>query len=84
MAEQLFIVFNKTDGFTASAQEFTEAEADKFITEFPLRYKTQGYYRTNRMEKIDPNDVILLKLPLIPTDEVDEDGEPIFTWELPK
>jgi len=84
MAEQLFIVFNKTDGFTASGHKYTSEEADQFIKDFPLRYKAQGYYRTSNMEKIDPKDVILEKIPLNPTGEVDEEGEPVFAWDFPE
>jgi len=41
----------------------TSDEADKFIKEFPARYKGQGYYLTSNREKIDPLDIKLEKVP---------------------
>lgn len=54
-----WIVMNDTDGFTASPNTFTKAVADKFIEDFPKRYKAQGYYRTGNGERIDPSEVRL-------------------------
>ena len=61
----MFAVFNVTDGFYASPDEFeSEAKAQEFIDAFPDRYKMQGYYRTGRCEKIDPKDVELMIVPV--------------------
>lgn len=60
-----YTVFNKTDGFFASPDQMTKAEAEKFVKHFSLRYTEQGYYRTNKWEKIDPNDVELEIRPVI-------------------
>ena len=60
-----YTVFNKTDGFYASPDIMTKKQADKFVKDFPFRYTKQGYYRTNKWEKIDPKDVILEIRPVI-------------------
>ena len=70
--EQLFIVMNQTDGTPASPEVMSDADADKFIQEFPKRFKAQGYYLTNRRERIDPLDVRLEK---VPVDDEDIYGE---------
>jgi len=57
--KKCYLVMNDTDGFNASPDLFTMKGALKFIKDFPDRYKQQGYYRNNRMEKMDPKDVIL-------------------------
>jgi hypothetical protein len=58
-----YIVLNVTDGITASPEEFTKAQAERFVKNFPKRFKIQGYYRNNRMEKMNPNDVVLKVIP---------------------
>lgn len=62
--EDVYIVMNRTDGFSASPDVMTSDEADKFIKEFPLRFKAQGYYLTKNRERIDPMDVELEKVPV--------------------
>jgi hypothetical protein len=79
MEQQLFIVFNKTDNITASPQEFSSEVADQFIKDFPLRYKAQGYYRTNQNIKINPKDIELIKIPLVR----DEQTNDVY-WVLPR
>jgi len=61
--EEVYIVMNRTDGFSASPEVMTSEEADRFIAEFPKRYKGQGYYLTSNRERIDPLDVKLEKIP---------------------
>src|SRR3972149_781008 len=51
-AKDAWIVMNNTDGIVASPDVMTKAEADKFIKDFPLRFKHQGFYRTSRGERI--------------------------------
>lgn len=70
--EQLFIVVNQTDGTPASPEVMSDAEADKFIHEFTKRFKAQGYYLTNKRERINPLDVRLEK---VPVDDKDVYGE---------
>ena len=62
---QKYIVFNHTDGIFASPDQMTKKEAEKFVREFPLGYKNQGYYRTSKREMINPEDVKLEIRPLI-------------------
>lgn len=57
--KKTFLVFNATDGFYASPDEMTKEEAETFVKQFPERFRTQGYYRTGRWEKIRPEDVEL-------------------------
>ena len=55
-----YIVFNDTDGITASHELFSsKKKAQEFIDKFPLRYAAQGYYKTSSMERIDPSEVML-------------------------
>ena len=55
-----YIVFNHTDGITASFEPFSSiAKAQKFIKEFRERFKAQGYYKTSNWEKISPNEIDL-------------------------
>lgn len=53
-----WIVVNLTDGIIAS-ETITKVAAEKFIKEFPLRFKERGYYLTSNSEKIKPEDVRL-------------------------
>ena len=50
-------IFNATDGFFASQEEYNVLEAIIFMESFPERYKEQGYYRTGRGERIPPESV---------------------------
>lgn len=57
-------VFNYTDNIYASPDIFEKQKGAKaFIAEFRNRYKAQGYYRTNRHEKIDINNIDLEIIP---------------------
>jgi len=57
-------VFNYTDNIYATDEVFkTKALANKFIKEFRSRYANQGYYRDNRMNKINIQDIDLLAIP---------------------
>lgn len=61
-----FQVFNYTDNIYASAEPlFTKKEAKEFIRNFRNRYNQQGYYRNNRLEKINPKHI---DLEIIPAD----------------
>jgi len=60
-----FQVFNYTDNIFASPETFKDKKsANNFIKKFRDRFKTQGYYRDNRWNKIDPKDI---ELEVIPT-----------------
>ena len=62
----MFQIFNYTDGIYASPENFTSKKAaKKFIQEYRERFKTQGYYRDNQWNKIDPKDI---DLEIIPSD----------------
>lgn len=66
MAEKLFMVFNDTDGgIPVTFEPVPEDQADEIIKIFPDRYKQQGYYSTNRWERIRPEDVVLRKVEFI-------------------
>lgn len=55
-----YIVFNKTDGITASPDTFSSIKkAEQFVKSFRERFNFQGYYFTSKMQRIDPKDVIL-------------------------
>lgn len=55
-----FVVFNYTDGVTASPDTFsTKAEAKTFIKSFRKRFEKQGYYFTSYMTKISPEHIDL-------------------------
>ena len=55
-----FLVFNATDGFYASPDEFkTKEEAEQFVKDFPKRFIQQGYYLTSNRERIEPECVLL-------------------------
>ena len=57
-------VFNYTDNIYATDEVFkTKALANKFIKEFRNRFVNQGYYRDNRMNKINIEDIDLLAIP---------------------
>ena len=57
-------VFNYTDNIYATDEVFkTKALANKFIKEFRSRFSNQGYYRDNRMNKINIQDIDLLAIP---------------------
>jgi hypothetical protein len=57
-------VFNYTDNIYATDEVFkTKALANKFIKEFRSRFSNQGYYRDNRMNKINIQDIDLLVIP---------------------
>ena len=58
--KRAYIVFNHTDGITASANTFsTIRDAKAFIKTFRERFITQGYYKTSRWEKISPDEISL-------------------------
>jgi len=59
MKTKKYSVWNKTDDIPASFEPLTMEEAEKFIREFPKKYERQGYYKTNRWEKISPASVVL-------------------------
>jgi len=64
--ENGYMVFNYTDDYYASDNVFaTKKEANNFIKEFRNRYKQQGYFRDNRMNKIAIEDI---DLEIIPSD----------------
>lgn len=69
-----FIVMNETDGILASPDDFTDAEADQFIKEFPQRFERQGYYKTARGYRIPYDEIaeclILTKLLLPPPSDM--------------
>ena len=69
MSTNTHLVFNITDGFFASPDEMTKEEAERFVKEFPERFKFQGYYRDSRGQRIPPEEVILK---IIPSDKVGE------------
>lgn len=55
----VFTIFNKTDGISATFKTFRKVEtAKKWIDKRRKQFlKYQGYYRTNTLEKIHPNDI---------------------------
>ena len=59
-------IFNYTDNIYASAETIYSLQKAKIlIREFRNRYKKQGYYRNNRLEKINPKHI---DLEIIPAD----------------
>lgn len=52
-------VVNLTDGIEASGP-MTKTNAENFISQFPLRFKEQGYYVTANGERIKPEEVKLI------------------------
>jgi len=57
-------VFNYTDNIYATDEVFkNKVLANKFIKEFRNRFANQGYYRDNRMNKINIQDIDLLAIP---------------------
>jgi len=59
-----YSVFNYTDNIYATDEVFkTKKSANDFIKEFRNRFSKQGYYRDNRMNKIDIKDIDLLAIP---------------------
>ena len=67
--EKLFIVFNETDGVPVTHEPVSEEQADEIIKFFPDRFKHQGYYLTSGRVRIDPKEVVLVKL------DYEDDGE---------
>ena len=64
--ENGYMVFNYSDEYYATDNVFaTKKEANNFIKEFRNRYKQQGYFRDNRMNKIAIEDI---DLEIIPSD----------------
>ena len=64
--ENGYMVFNYSDDYYATDNVFaTKKEANNFIKEFRNRYKQQGYFRDNRMNKIAIEDI---DLEIIPSD----------------
>ena len=59
MTAPKYLVLSETDGVFASPDKMTIAETQRFVQDFPLRYKGQGYYLTAYGVRIDPDDVIL-------------------------
>ena len=59
MIAPVSLVFNETDGVVASPDKMTLEEAQRFVQDFPLRYKAQGYYLTADGCRISPEDVRL-------------------------
>lgn len=54
-----YIIFNDTDGITASHEEFDSIqEAEQAIERIRDVFRTRGYYFTNWRERISPEDVI--------------------------
>ena len=90
MRPPMFAVFNATDGFFASPDHLISEDADTFIRNFPKRFERQGYYKTGRGERINPNDVILEKQQVddVPPEhwvavtaaDLDEEGELPDDW----
>ena len=55
-----YIIFNETDGIPAAPTSFPSREdAEKFVKDFPSRFKPQGFYLTSNYERINPQDVQL-------------------------
>jgi len=62
--QNAWMVFNYTDNIYASNEVFkTKKEANDFIKSFRNRFKSQGYYRDNRMNKIPIKEIDLLAIP---------------------
>lgn len=60
-----FMVWNETDCVPAAQEPFdTPEEAQAFVTQFSARYAAQGYYLTAQGQRIAPDDVELLVVPL--------------------
>ncbi len=60
----MYTVFNTTDGFFATQNEFpTVQEAKNWITEFRNQYRKQGYYSTSDRTRISPDEIDLTILP---------------------
>lgn len=60
---ELFYVFNVTDGILACPDKMTEGAADEFMQSFPKRYYAQGYYKTANGVRMDPDNVLLSAIP---------------------
>lgn len=57
-------VFNYTDNIYASPNIYkSKKQAQNYVTEFRNRYNKQGYYRTNTMGKISPEEIELEIIP---------------------
>ena len=53
-----FMIFNDTDGITATLKVFRSAKAaEKEIPKLRDKYRAQGYYRDNNWNKLDPDEV---------------------------
>jgi len=80
-----YMVFNYTDDIYASNDVFkTKKEANDFIKSFRKRYEAQGYYRDNRMNKIDIEDIDLMVIPsdFNPYKKFAKGGE--ITYKMPE
>ncbi len=61
-----YTVYNETDSIPATMNSYgTIEEAEQKIAAIrDMFMKTQGYYRTNNLEKISPNDVLYRIIPI--------------------
>lgn len=60
----MYQVFNYTDGIPASSKNFkTKKAAAEFIENFRKSFERQGYYFTNRQERIPPEAIDLEIIP---------------------
>lgn len=66
-----YFIFNETDGVPASIDSYATKElANARIAQIRENFKKgQGYYRNNRMEKMNPDDVIYRLTEYTPTDD---------------
>lgn len=66
-----YFIFNDTDGVPASIDSYATKElAEARITQIRENFKKgQGYYRNNRMEKMNPDDVQYRLTEYTPTDD---------------
>ena len=58
-SRKIYDVWNCTDDIPASMDSMCYSDAEQFVKDYPKRYEKQGYYFTNQMERINPNDVVL-------------------------
>jgi hypothetical protein len=59
-----YMVFNYTDNIYASPEVYrTQKEAKEFIKSFRKRFEKQGYYKTNRLERLNPEHIDLEVIP---------------------
>ena len=53
-----YTIMNNTDGIMASPDIFSSIKkAKEFIINFPKRFEFQGYYLTNKRQRINPEEV---------------------------